>query len=616
MSAAASKGAVDGGARAGSGATLPFAPHSESDVCLILEGTWPYVRGGVSSWVAQLLASMPELSFSVIFLGARADDHEAPAYPIPPNVVHVERHFLIDGTSEDGASENGASSAGGDEDDDTVPAGEVSDRRAPLRTTIERCRALTRTAGGAARRHDEAERFAMNSDLHTRLRDGDALDPSVGERFTGLLSGRTPMTADALARHGLSWETIREKYGEAPPGLDFNHFFWSVQSMHAPLFTLARIVDAAPLARLYHSVSTGYAGWLGAMLKSRTGRPFLISEHGIYTKERELDLGQVDWIPDDVDPFRVGLDDGMSYLRQVWIRFFRSLGRMSYAAADEVFTLYEGNRLRQLADGAAPERLRIIPNGVDVARFAAARRAADAPVPPVLALIGRVVPIKDIKTFVRAMRIVRARVPEATGWLVGPEDEDPAYTEECRRLVTSLGLDGVVRFLGFGKPEEIFPKIGLNVLTSVSEGQPLTVLEGFAAGVPALTTDVGSCRELVEGLGGDDRALGAAGAVVPIASAAEFAEAAIGLLADPEAWARASAAAVARVESRYDERDMIRRYRGVYEAALDRATVQGTDVANGTTAPDGAPVGNAPRDAAVEDVDSSASPDLPRRQAS
>ena len=233
--------------------------------------------------------------------------------------------------------------------------------------------------------------------------------------------------------------------------------------------------------------------------------------------------------------------------------------------------MHAGNRSRQLADGAPGHKLEIVPNGVDVARFAAVRRAPDAPVPPVLALIGRVVPIKDVKTFVRMMRIVRARIPDAEGWLVGPQDEDPGYTDECRRLVTSLGLDGAVRFLGFRRPDDVFPRIGLSVLSSVSEGQPLVTLEGFAAGIPTVTTDVGSCAELVHGLGEEDRALGAAGAVVPIADPAAFADAAIALLGDVGAWRAARDAGIRRVERHYDQRDMVARYRDAWLDGIARS---------------------------------------------
>jgi glycosyltransferase involved in cell wall biosynthesis len=183
-----------------------------------------------------------------------------------------------------------------------------------------------------------------------------------------------------------------------------------------------------------------------------------------------------------------------------------------------------------------------------------------------------VVPIKDIKNFIRAMRIIRTRMPEAEGWLFGPEDEDEAYTRECLLLVESLGLSHVVKFQGFGKPDEIFPRIGISVLTSVSEGQPLVVLEGFAAGIPAVTTDVGSCRELIEGIDDVDRALGKAGSVVPIADPAAFADAAIALLSDRRAWGDASQAAIARVERYYDQLDMIERYQAVYTGQIQART--------------------------------------------
>jgi len=221
---------------------------------------------------------------------------------------------------------------------------------------------------------------------------------------------------------------------------------------------------------------------------------------------------------------------------------------MSYGSANQVFTLFNGNRLRQIEDGANPDTLSIIPNGVDVIRYSKVRRAVEAPVPPVLGLMGRVVPIKDIKNFIL--------------------DEDPEYTEECRQLIKSLNLEDVVLFKGFQKPDDMFPQLGLNVLTSVSEGQPLVVLEGYAAGIPAVTTDVGSCAELVFGITKDDQAMGPAGDVVPIASPAKFAEAAIRLLSDRQAWAAASAVAIQRVENHYDEQDMVRTYQNIYESEI------------------------------------------------
>lgn len=515
------------------------APHA--NVCLLLEGTFPYVRGGVSTWVKQMIEGMPHLSFSIVYLGADAETQGEPSYELPANVVHLETHFLLDDKPEDPKAVSWP----------------------------ERIKTIAQSASNNKQR---LQQYSKNSELHSDLRDSKgAISKSVTDEFTKLMTGRMPIEEVDLKQGKGAWDTIREKYQDAPEGLDFNHFFWTVRSMHSPLFTLANIVKQAPSADVYHSVSTGYAGYLGSMLQGATGKPYIISEHGIYTKERELDLAQVEWIPEELDPFKVGLNDNMSYLRSVWIRFFLSLGRMSYSSASQVFTLYGGNRKRQIIDGCPEEKLTIIPNGVNVSRFKPVRRAKDAPVPPILALIGRVVPIKDIKTFIRAMQIVRTQLPDAQGWLFGPEDEDEDYTRECKMLVESLGLSDVVKFQGFGKPEEIFPAVGLSVLTSVSEGQPLVALEGFAAGIPAVTTDVGSCRELIEGIDDEDRALGQAGSIVPIADPAAFAQAAVQLLSDDAAWRSASDAAILRVEKYYDEVDMIERYRQVYQNQMDVA---------------------------------------------
>ena len=510
----------------------------EANICLLLEGTFPFVRGGVSTWVKQIIEGLPHLTFSIIYLGAESTTLGEPAYSLPDNVVHLETHFLIESKS-------------------------VNDDHAQW---TQRVKTFVHKL---ATRDIKSSQFYANNLLHTQLRNTEgALKKSVVHDFSALLTDKHALTEKDLNEDARAWETIREKYHDAPEGLDFNHFFWTIRSMHAPLFVLSDIARNAPVADVYHSVSTGYAGFLGSMLHSATGKPFIISEHGIYTKERELDLAQVDWIPEADDPYKVGLNDNMNYLRSVWIRFFFSLGRMSYSSANRIFTLFEGNRQRQIADGADEDRLSIIPNGVDVSRFARVRRDTDAPIPPVLALIGRVVPIKDIKTFIRAMQIIHSEMPDAQGWLYGPEDEDEEYAKECRMLVDSLGLNDVVKFKGFGKPDDIFPGIGLTVLTSVSEGQPLVVLEGFAAGIPAVTTDVGSCRELIEGVSEADILLGRSGSVVPIANAELFAKDAVALLSDATAWRSASEAAIARVERFYDEKIMIERYQQVYREQM------------------------------------------------
>ena len=513
-------GAGDGGRE------LPrLAPGESADVGLLLEGTYPYVSGGVSTWVHEIITGLPDLTFGVIFLGASPETYGEIRYQLPRNLVHLETHYLMSGPG-------------------TAPAGEAVPR-VRERGVIEKRAPLSAALADMVGLHDAFKARAAGFDPR-HLDAAGALDEPGGVSLRQFLSD------DQV------WARLCQEYDLSCQSTSFLDYFWTVRTMHRPLFTLAELARRAPRFRLLHAVSTGYAGFLGALLHRQRGCPFIVTEHGIYTKERKIDLARAAWIRDESAPGAGGLGQELGYLRQLWIRFFEGLGRAAYASARPIVSLYEGNRARQIEDGAASERTRVIPNGIDVARFAALRAArpeAAAP-PPVLGLVGRVVPIKDIKTFVRAMRTVVAEIPEAQGWIVGPDDEDPRYADECRALARSLGLERVVRFLGFRPAEEILPQLGLGVLTSISEALPLFVLESFAAGVPVVATDVGSCRALVEGGDAADRARGVAGAIAPFAAPEALARAAVALLRDPARWRQAAAAGVARVEALYTREQM------------------------------------------------------------
>jgi polysaccharide biosynthesis protein PelF len=247
------------------------------------------------------------------------------------------------------------------------------------------------------------------------------------------------------------------------------------------------------------------------------------------------------------------------------VRFFEAIGKLAYDASDDIIALYEANRQRQITDGARAERTQCIPNGIDVDGLAPLVQQRKPRANKVVGLIGRVVPIKDIKTFIRAIFIASRSMPDLEGWIIGPEEEDPAYAQECRALVESLGLSRNLKFLGFQRIDEMMPQLDVIALTSISEALPLVVLEGFAAGVPSITTDVGSCRQLIEGAGEEDRALGSAGAVVQIADPAAFAQAVLALLADDTRWQAAQQAGLARVRRYYTKKQMIDSYRTLYE---------------------------------------------------
>ncbi len=496
----------------------------EADIALLLEGTFPYVSGGVSSWINQIIRAYPEYRFAIVFLGSRREDYAGFKYELPPNVVHFEEHYLYEHL---GVRQ--------------MPAGRKGDRDAleMVRTLVDSFRLG----------HRSPEAIAAFQRISLEMQPG----------------GRLPLEDFLYSER--AWEIICQSYREHCTDPSFVDYFWTVRIMYQPLWMLARVARSMPRVRAVHSASTGYAGYLGGLARQMRGVPLILSEHGIYTKERKIDLFKSEWIRDNRNIFQRDPTE-LSYFRQMWIQFFEWLGYYCYASADPIIALYEANRMRQVADGAAPDRTFNIPNGIRLERFAPLRVQRPAEVPPVLCLIGRVVPIKDIKTFIRAMRRVVNQRPDAEGWIAGPTEEDRAYAQECENLVRSLGLENNVRFLGFQKVEDLMPRIGLVILSSISEALPLVLLEGYAAGVPAVSTDVGSCRQLIEGLDEEDRALGASGKVVPIADPQRLADASLSLINDAPAWHAASRAAVARVERYYTDTLMFDRYRRVYERAL------------------------------------------------
>jgi glycosyltransferase involved in cell wall biosynthesis len=361
-----------------------------------------------------------------------------------------------------------------------------------------------------------------------------------------------------------AWEFIREKYQKNCPDIPFIDYFWTVRNIHMPIWVLAKIVEKLPPFKIVHSPSTGYAGFLASLASYHTGKPYLLTEHGIYTRERKIDMLSADWVKFK-KPALLKQPEEFNYIKKMWVEFFMQIGMLSYHRATHIYSLFPEAREIQIRFGAEREKAEVIPNGVDVDGLGVCLKERSKKPPHVITLIGRVVSIKDIKTFIRAIRIVVNEMDDVEAWVVGPTDEDPLYVEECQNMVETLKLEKNFFFKGFQNIKDILPKTGLLTLTSVSEGMPLTILEGFAAGVPCVATDVGSCRDLIYGgLDDEDIALGEAGIVTQIADPSALAAAYMTLLKDEEQWRASQKVAVERVNRYYREDAFLERYRTIY----------------------------------------------------
>ncbi len=486
-----------------------------ADVCLILEGTYPYAMGGVANWMHEVIRMQEHLTFEIVALIGPTASAKL-LYELPPNVTALHTIRLQKLPRGVGA----------------LPEG----KQAQLFSTLEQT--------------------LLKLQSHAGLAD-------LGQLIQTMQPYREQLGRKLLLDSRAAWDMLLRMYNATMPASAFLDYFWSWRGLLGSLYSV--LLCDIPPAKSYHALCTGYAGLLLARAHLETGRPCAITEHGIYTNERRIEIASAEWL-DDGRGQSLGLHAKERELRDFWIDMFVNYSRLAYAASCRIVTLYEGNQIFQRMDGAEPQKLQVIPNGIDIERFEAVARV---PHPPTVALIGRVVPIKDVKTYLRAVALLKTRVPDLRALILGPADEDPEYHAECLHLAEHLQLGDTLSFLGKVNITEHLGGIDVIALTSLSEAQPLVILEAGAAGVPTVATDVGSCRELILGARSETPQLGAGGAITPVADARAVAEAMLRLLMDPEYYQQCSEHIRARVKRYYAKADQRAAYATLYAELIN-----------------------------------------------
>lgn len=502
--------------------TLSNLTAPNVDIAFILEGSYPYTSGGVSTWVHQLIECSPQYTFAIIFLGGSPEQYkDGICYKLPKNVIHFQTHFLY-------AMDN------------------------------PKCPVVT------PRSNPEVANQILK--LHDHYRDCHSTRDTIKDNIADCLRGPHAFTVEQFLYGINAWSMIQNMYNKYCPNESFIDYFWTLRNTHKPLWKLIDIVEQFPKAKVIHTPSTGFAGLLSYFIHQKIKIPVILTEHGIYTRERRIDIFLSKM-------FRINFDlnqsiTDISYLRQFWDRFFKTLAKLCYDIADPIISLFRDAQHVQHEEGADPNKTIVIPNGVDIQRFQAMRRPLDQR-KNVICFLGRIVPIKDVKGFIKAVPNIMTRINNLDIWIVGATDQAEDYAEECLQLAQNIGIESAIQFKPHQSIDTIFPEIKIIVLTSIREGMPFTVLESFAAGVPVIATDVGSCKELILGGTEEDIALGPAGIVINVADPKALENAIVTLLSDPELWEQMSKAAIQRAERYYDQNVIIARYHQLYQEKID-----------------------------------------------
>ncbi|MGA5869528.1 GT4 family glycosyltransferase PelF [Streptomyces cinereoruber] len=468
-------------------------PSRGRHVTMLTEGTYPHVHGGVSTWCDQLVRGMPEVRFDVLAL--TGSGREPVTWDLPSNVV---RHtaFPLWGPAP------------------------VRARRAP--------------------RGEERRRFL---DTYERLLLS-LLDPGTGYDF-----GTSLYELAALARQGRLTAALRSEAA-------LRSLMWTWAMPHLPTraarptvhdaLTATDLLEHAlrPLAAristggVAHAVSSGLATLPALAAQHFEGVPFLLTEHGIYLRERYL---------------------GYRTEKQSWpvkalmLAFYRELNTLGYRKADLITPCNQYNRRWEERGGAPADRIRTVYNGVDPALFP---EAGPEPATPTLSWCGRVDPIKDLETLIRAYAICRAELPALRLRLFGPVpagNED--YLTRMEKLAAELGVTDGVTFEGrVADVPSAYAAGSVVVLSSISEGFPFSLIEAMSCGRVTVSTDVGGVRE----------AVGDTGIVVPPREPAVMAAALSALLRDGARRAELGRLARQRVVDRFTLRRSVDGFRRIY----------------------------------------------------
>ena len=462
-------------------------------VCLIVEGSYPYVTGGVSSWIHTLIQSMPEIEFVIYAIAAQTSQKGKFKYSLPSNLVEVHEVFL----------------------DSHVDSKASWGKRYQINEDIKQ------------------DLFALVSGTN---------DVNWPRFFHFIRNTKIQNVTEFISSkdyYDLIEQLATQKYKEVP----FTELFWTVGSMLIPLLTILR--DDIPKADIYHAVSTGYAGVIGSLAKVLYNKPLILTEHGIYSREREEEIIKASWVK--------------GYFKDLWIGYFYTLSNSIYQISSEVLTLFHRNKEIEIDLGCPEEKISIIPNGIDIQEYEHLHKTWDNKKVRIGAIV-RLVPIKDIKMMIQMFGLVEKALPNVELYILGPTEENPEYYEECLLLAQSLQIKNI-HFTGMVQVKEYIANMDLLVLTSISEGQPLAILEGFAAKKAFVSTNVGCCQELIKGLHDE---YGPAGYVVPVMHYEEMAAHVIKLCQDEKLRIEMGLNGYNRVKNLYKKSSFIENYKMCY----------------------------------------------------
>jgi glycosyltransferase involved in cell wall biosynthesis len=422
-------------------------------VMLILEGTYPYNSGGVSTWAHILCNSVKNVSYTLYSMNANYELQ--PKYELGPNIVRNiqvplwtpdepydytdfgEEYYKIIGKKEHTSLKN------------------IENKFVPLFTQlldfIYEDNALIETLDGIFYR------------LWLYFEDNDYKETMRSELVWGAYCA------------GI------EKYSKAKrnPTASLLDLTIGMRWLYRFLIPLS-IVDV-PKVSVAHLTLSGFTLIPALIANYKHGTAIMLTEHGVFIRERLLAINTSEY------PF---------FLKNLLIRFSESIARLTYYKAEKIISVNLFNKKWELLYGANPNKIEVIYNGIDENVFTPRPKPAHLQGIPTVVALARVFELKDIETMIRSCAVVQKEIPTVQYLVYGDDKAVPEYTRECLKLVKELHLQDNFKFMGpKDNPHLLFSEGDVSILTSISEGFPYTVIESLGCGIPVVATDVGGVSE-------------------------------------------------------------------------------------------------------------------------
>ncbi|UOK41740.1 MULTISPECIES: GT4 family glycosyltransferase PelF [Flavobacterium] len=428
--------------------------NKKYDVLLILEGTYPYNGGGVSTWSHMLCNEIKNANFILYSINAQYES--SPRYSLSENVKQIVQVPLWAPF----------------EPQEMINYGKhyytIVDEKEDLSEKIVQEEFIP-----VFRR--------MITNIYSDTRKAEDFDDIIFKMWQFFQLHDYKKTMQSMAVWRCFCDLVIDLSRNTKEEATLNDLTFGMRWIYRFLIPLS--IDV-PKVDISHLTISGFPVIPALVLKYKYNTPMIATEHGVFIRERLLAINSSEY---------------SYFLKKMLVKFSESITELVYYKADMILSVNKFNILWEKLYGANPDIIDVIYNGIDHNLFVPAPKPEALIGIPTVVAAARIFDLKDIITMIKSCHVVKQQIPNVQYLVYGDNDAVPEYTKECEDLINELQLQDNFKLAGYhSKPHQLFCEGDISILTSISEGFPYTVLESMSCGIPVVATDVGGVTEALD----------------------------------------------------------------------------------------------------------------------